>query len=68
MSDELRRQDFKIKTPFLVAYGTIVKKDDKWIVESIDRRIYSLKGITAQKLKDKCERWGWKLERRGNGK
>ena len=63
MGDELQRQDFQIKTPFLTALGTIVKKDDGWIVESIDRRIYSLKGSTAQELKDKCERWGWKLER-----
>ena len=63
MSEELQRQDFQIKTPFLTALGTIVKKDDVWTVESIDRRIYSLKGSTAQELKDKCERWGWKLER-----
>lgn len=63
MSEELQRQDFQIKTPFLTALGTIVKKDGVWTVETIDRRIYSLKGSTAQELKDKCERWGWKLER-----
>ena len=63
MSDELPTQDFQIKTPFLTALGTIVKKDGVWIVESIDRRIYSLKGCTAQELKDKCENWGWKLGR-----
>lgn len=64
MSDELQRQDFIIKTPFLVAHGTLVKKKGKWIVDAIDQRMHSLVGITASKLKEKCDGWNWKLERR----
>lgn len=57
------RQDFVIKTSQITVYGTIVKKDGKWVVDKIDRRMFSMKGIPAQTLKERCERWGWELER-----
>ena len=63
MGSELPKQDFVIKTPNIRVYGTAVKKDGEWIVGKIDQRMFSMKGIPAKTLKERCERWGWELER-----
>jgi hypothetical protein len=59
----VKKQDFIITTPQRVIKGTIVKRDDEWVVEQIGLRFHSMLGLTAKELVAKCEEHGWKLER-----
>lgn len=63
MTDPNPTQGFLIRTLHFAVYGVLTKEDTGWVVTEIDPRLLSFVGLTAQELKDKCEGFGWKVER-----